>query len=132
MNVRSAALDAIVDHARRDAPNECCGLLIGSERCIDEAVPARNARSSPTRYEIDPSDHFTVIRRVRREGRAIVGAYHSHIVAPAVPSPTDVAEAYDQQLLHVIVSLRNPSGAEVRAYRIAKGNFCEVPLVTVP
>ena len=132
MDLRRAALDAIVGHARRDLPNECCGLLIGTESCIDEALPARNARSSPTRYQVHPSDHFAVIRRVRREGRAIVGAYHSHIVAPAVPSPSDVEEAYDQQLLHVIVSLRNLSRAEVRAYRIANGNFCEVPLVTVP
>jgi proteasome lid subunit RPN8/RPN11 len=132
MDLRRAALDAIVDHARRDAPNECCGLLIGSEHRIDEAVPARNARSSPTRYEVDPSDHFAVIRRVRREGRAVVGAYHSHVLAPPVPSPTDVAEAYDEQLLHVIVSLQNPPDAEVRAYRIRNGNFHEVPLVTVP
>lgn len=132
MDLRRAALEVIIDHARRDAPNECCGLLLGSEHCIEEAVPARNARSSPARYEIDASDHFAVIRRVRREGGAIVGAYHSHIAAAPVPSPTDIAEAYDERLLHLIVSLRNPSDAEVRAYRIGNGNFCEIPLVTVP
>jgi proteasome lid subunit RPN8/RPN11 len=126
------ALDAAVAHARREAPNECCGLLIGSPDRIDEAVAARNVDSSPSRYRIDPADHFATIRRVRQDGRAIVGAYHSHPSSPAVPSPTDVAEAYDEGLLYVIISLRDSARAEIRAYRIAGGNFHEVPLVTVP
>jgi proteasome lid subunit RPN8/RPN11 len=132
MEVRRAALDAVVAHARRAAPHECCGLLIGSGSRIDEAVPARNTRESPSRYQIDPVDQFATIRRVRHEGRTIVAAYHSHPSSAPTPSPTDVAEAYDEDLLHVIVSLRDTPHAEVRAYRIVKGNFLEVPLVTVP
>jgi hypothetical protein len=48
-----------------------------------------------------------------------------------VPSPTDVAEARDAALVHVIVSLVPPV-PEIRGYLIANGNFTEVPLVTVP
>jgi proteasome lid subunit RPN8/RPN11 len=89
------ALTTIVAHARRDAPNECCGLLVGrpggpasdsalrasdfargasSDRSSDkpagphilEAVPASNSASDPTRrYEISPVDYFTQIKRCR-------------------------------------------------------------------
>ena len=132
MELRRAALDALLAHARREAPNECCGLLIGCEGRIDEAVPARNVDEHPARYRIDPADHFATIRRVRREGRAIVGAYHSHPNTSAVPSEADVSEAYDPALLYLIISLREQDKADVRGYRIADGNFHEVPLVTFP
>lgn len=131
MEVRRAALDRLVAHAREALPDECCGLLVGSGDSVEEAVPARNVRASPTRYEVDPADHFAVIRRVRREGRDIVGAYHSHPSTAAVPSPTDVAEAYDDTLLYVIVSLRDPQRPDVRGFRIAAGHVREVPLVAV-
>lgn len=132
MEVRRAALDRLVAHARDALPDECCGLLVGSGDRVDEAVPARNVRASPTRYEVDPADHFAVIRRVRREGREIVGAYHSHPSTAAVPSPTDVTEAYDDTLLYVIVSLRDPQQPDVRGFRIAAGQVREVPLVATP
>src|ERR1043166_4858788 len=61
------ALTAIVAHARRDAPNECCGLLVGRPGEILEAVPASNGAADPTRrYEISPIDYFAQIRRCRR------------------------------------------------------------------
>ena len=132
MKLRRVALDSIIAHAQREAPHECCGLLVGGGDCIADAVPARNVCDSPTRYRIDPTDHFATIRRVRQEGRAIIGAYHSHPASPATPSPTDIAEAFDQQFLHVIVSLRDARRADVRAYRIGNGTFQEVPLITVP
>jgi proteasome lid subunit RPN8/RPN11 len=132
VEVRRAALDVLLTHARQTLPEECCGLLVGSADRIDEAIPARNAQASSTRYEIHPEDHFAAIRRARREGRAIVGAYHSHPATAAAPSPTDIAEARDDELLYVIVSLRDPERADVRAYRITAAGAHEVPLVAVP
>jgi proteasome lid subunit RPN8/RPN11 len=132
VEVLREALDAMVAHAREALPDECCGLLVGSTARIQQAVPAANVRASPSRYQIDPADHFALIRRVRREGCAIVGAYHSHPSSVAAPSPTDIAEAHDDELLHVIVSLRDPRRAEIRAYRIAAGSVREVPLVAIP
>src|SRR5215813_5242603 len=60
------ALTAIVAHARRDAPNECCGLLVGRGAppadtegpatqgpSLLEAIPCSNGAADPTRrYEI--------------------------------------------------------------------------------
>jgi proteasome lid subunit RPN8/RPN11 len=128
--IRGAAIDAMIQHARTDAPIECCGLLIGTTGQVDEAVPARNARASDRVYLVDPEDHFAAIRRARRDGRAIVGAYHSHPKSPAVPSPTDLAEADDAGFLYVIVSLA-ADAPDVRAYRVERGNSVEVALVVM-
>jgi proteasome lid subunit RPN8/RPN11 len=128
VHIRAAVLDAIVRHARRDVPRECCGLLLGSTSLIDDAVEARNIRESETRYEVDPADHFRAIRLARQSGRAVRGAYHSHPRGPAQPSATDLAEARDSTLLYVIVSLEAGT-AVVRAFRLDGGNFNEMELV---
>ena len=121
--------DAILDHAHRALPDECCGLLIGAaggpDTRITLAWPARNLRQSRTRYLIDPADHFEAIRAARRAGLAVVGAYHSHPASPPSPSPTDVREADDTGLLYVIAS---PGSGEVRAYRLDGGRLRRVEL----
>lgn len=119
------ALTAIVAHARRDAPNECCGLLVGRPGEILEAVPARNGASDPTRrYEIYPVDYFAQIRRCRQisaaqsESFAVLGAYHSHPRGGPEPSETDTAQAF-RDFVFVIVGLAGAAGGmEIRAYTL--------------
>ncbi len=129
MQIRRAARDAVVAHARRDAPLECCGLLLGQAGIVEEAVPAGNLRRSRTRYLIDPRDHFAALRRARESGRAVLGAYHSHPRSAAVPSPADLEEAHDAAFLYVIVSLQDPGSPDVLAYRLAGSHYAAVPLV---
>ena len=113
--------DAMVAHARRDAPRECCGLLIGRGRRIDLALPMANAARRPrTRFQVDPREHIAVRRVLRQVAPAleVIGLYHSHPDGPAVPSDRDVAEAHYPDWLFVIVGR---GGRSVRAYRI-RGN----------
>ena len=123
------AYDAVLAHARRTLPDECCGLLIGAARSLNTRVvrawPARNLRPGRTRYLIDPADHFKAIRAARRAGLAVVGAYHSHPASPPTPSPTDDREADDPGLLYVIAS---PARDAVRAYRLDGGRLRRVEL----
>lgn len=127
MRVRRGVLDAIVAHAREEAPLECCGLLIGSGELVEASYPVENLRRSETAFEVDPAGHFAAIRLARRQGRAVVGTYHSHPGSPARPSETDIRDANDPDLLHVIVSLKD-ADPEVRAYRIREGRVISVPL----
>jgi len=110
----------MIDHARRDAPLECCGLLVARDRVIDQSIPTRNLKASPVEFLIDPADHFAALKRMRVQGCEIVGAYHSHPSSPALPSPSDLADAHYEEFVYVIVSL---AGADpvVRAYRIRSG-----------
>jgi proteasome lid subunit RPN8/RPN11 len=123
--------DAVVAHAREAAPEECCGLLLGRDGEIVEAVPARNIAGDPTaRFQIDPVDHFRAIRTARARSLEVVGFYHSHPRSAAEPSARDLAEFDHSGHLYAIVSLRTEP-AEVRLFRFASGNFQPVAFVTV-
>ena len=129
IEIRRSVVDAILDHARREAPNECCGLLLGTPGRIERATPARNVRSSPTRYLVDPADHFAAIREARTAGCQIVGAYHSHPASAPNPSPTDLREATYPDYVYMIAS---PGRAdEVAGYRLVQTELVPVELVIV-
>ena len=117
-------------HARAALPDECCGLLVGTTARIDAARRARNLDASPTRFLIDPQDHFAALREARASGLRVVGVYHSHPSTPSLPSPRDVAEASYADYLYAIVSLR-AERADVRVYRLEGGEFREESLLEV-
>ena len=132
VRARRAAIDDLAGHAREALPDECCGLLVGALGDIQWTVRARNLDATPGRYLIDPEDHFEAMRRARRAGLAVIGAYHSHPASAAVPSAADRAEASDPEFLYVIVSPAAGTGeADVRAYRLSEGNLDPVELVLV-
>jgi [CysO sulfur-carrier protein]-S-L-cysteine hydrolase len=131
LQIRRAAVDAVIAHAREEAPLECCGLLIGVPGLVEEALRTRNVRQSATTYLVNPADHFAAIRRARTERRTILGAYHSHPRTSAVPSPSDLREALYGDFLYVIVSLADPRAADLRGYRLDAGAFVPAPLETV-
>ena len=74
----------IVEHARAEAPNESCGLLLLDGNRAVEYVPAVNKAASPYRFELylDP-ERWSEIEL----DQAVV---HSHLSSPPRPSRTDV------------------------------------------
>jgi proteasome lid subunit RPN8/RPN11 len=131
VKIRQAIFDQIVAHALDERPNECCGLLIGTADIIEHAVRARNAKRSPTRFQVEPADHFAAIRRARSARMEVIGAYHSHPNGPSCPSETDRTRLTDPSMFHVIVSLAHGTRT-VRAFYIADGNYTPLELVPVP
>ena len=133
MNIRAAALNAIREHAMREKPRECCGILIGAADGIVEAVAAANVAAEPTRrYEVSPADHFAQIKRCRAtvepHALRIVGVYHSHPHSAPVPSPTDVDQAFDEYVYVIAGPVDGSAGFAIRGYRLASGAFEEVAL----
>ena len=63
--IEQATYDAIVAHARRDHPDEACGVVIGPEGSDrpERFVPMLNAAMSPTFYEFDSDDWSAVQAR---------------------------------------------------------------------
>ena len=102
LRMASHAAGAIAAHARASAPEECCGLLVGTGDRVERAVPTRNLRASRDRYLVDPAEHFAARRAARAEGLAVVGAYHSHPDGPLRPSAVDLAEAFETGFVYVI------------------------------
>jgi len=127
--IPTAVKRAIVAHARRDRPNECCGLLLGRGNAVQFALPMTNVLASPTRYRISDAAHIECRRFLRAFAPelSVVGVYHSHPAGAAEPSPRDLAEAMYPDWLYVIVGLA-PKPPMLRAFRISRGRARKVSL----
>ena len=111
---------AILAHARREAPRECCGFLIGRGGRVLHAAALRNIAENPrARFQIDPREHIVLRRELRRLSPAleIVGVYHSHPDGPSEPSVRDRREAHYREWLYVI-AIGASDKFRLRAYRI--------------
>jgi proteasome lid subunit RPN8/RPN11 len=121
-----ALLEEIVQHARDDIPNECCGIVASDDGTAVKVFRATNAEASPVRYSLDPREQYTITMEIEERGWELGAIYHSHTRSEAYPSQTDVNLAFYPDALYLIVSLRNPDEPEVRAFRIADERIDEV------
>jgi [CysO sulfur-carrier protein]-S-L-cysteine hydrolase len=119
--------DELLAHAREDAPNECCGLVGGSNGVARTVYRARNAEASPLRYNLDPQDQFRIMSEMDERGEELSAIYHSHTASPAYPSQTDINLAAYPEALYLIVSLAEGE-KDLRGYRINEGEVTEVDL----
>ena len=129
-----ALADEVLAHARRELPNEACGLLSGSlaDGRATRFHPARNAEASPLRYNVDPEDLVRITFAIEDAGEDLVAIFHSHVRSAAVPSPTDRRAAMYPDAFHLLASLADPAAAPaaaMRAWRIANGEATEADLL---
>jgi [CysO sulfur-carrier protein]-S-L-cysteine hydrolase len=125
--IDKATYDAIVDHARRDHPDEACGVVagpVGSDR-PERFVPMLNAARSPTFYEFDSNDLLRLYREMEARDEEPVVVYHSHTATEARPSRTDISLAQEPGAHYVLVSTRDPETEEFRSFRIVDGEVTE-------
>ena len=120
---------AIVDHAMREAPRECCGIIAGRDGAPIRLYETRNVASGNRLYEIDPAQLIDLeFRELPAQETEIIAIYHSHPASPAYPSATDVELAFWPDAVFLICSLADPQRPEVRGFRIRNGGIQEVTL----
>lgn len=137
-----ATYDAIVAHAKRDHPDEACGIVAGPEGSdrAERLVEMVNAAGSPTFYEFDSTDLLQLYREMDRNDEEPVVIYHSHTATEAYPSRTDIGLAMEPNAHYVLVSTRdcfdehggnNDAPVEFRSYRIVDGEVTEEEVTVV-
>jgi proteasome lid subunit RPN8/RPN11 len=130
MRIARSMYDEMVEHARADAPNECCGMIAAKDGVAVALHRMTNAAASPLKYEMDPSEQLAVEYGAIYDADLDVGAiYHSHTRSEPYPSQTDINLAKHPDSLYVIVGLAGGGDADVRAYSIRDGAVAEVALV---
>jgi proteasome lid subunit RPN8/RPN11 len=120
---------ALLAHVEAERPNEACGLLAGRAGRICRIYPAENIRHSPTVYEMNPAQQLAAFLDMEAAGWELAAIYHSHPAGPAVPSPTDIAQAYYPDSIYVIVSPAPGVAWQVRGFTIEAGQVREVSIV---
>jgi proteasome lid subunit RPN8/RPN11 len=104
-------------HARAEAPNEACGLIVLRDGRAERFVRGRNTLASPYRYqlEVDPEVWF-----LEDEGFELA-VFHSHPETEPRPSRTDVENVgLWAGKPYVIYSLARD---QLAAWRITDGTF---------
>jgi proteasome lid subunit RPN8/RPN11 len=135
LRIDRGTYDAIVAHARRDHPDEACGVVAGPEDSDrpERFVPMLNAARSPTFYEFDSGDLLRLYREMDDRDEVPVVVYHSHTATEAYPSRTDVSYASEPFAHYVLVSTREHGAqtglvddeVEFRSFRIVDGQVTE-------
>jgi proteasome lid subunit RPN8/RPN11 len=127
LTIDSAIVDAIVAHARRDHPDEACGVVAGpiGGDLPTRLIPMDNAARSMTFYEFDSLEQLRVWREMDDNDEEPVVIYHSHTATEAHPSRTDISFAGEPGAHYLLVSTRESDSEEIRSFRILDGVVTE-------
>lgn len=142
-------VDQIIAHARREAPDECCGLLAGDKGGLQTAptiteiyeiknLPADDPRiaelkiaeSRTVRYMMDPKGQIQAMRNMRERNLTMLGIYHSHPHSQAFPSATDVRLAFYPEVFYLIISLEQ-TAPDLRGFFIIDPKITEAKIEIV-
>lgn len=105
-------------------PNEGGGFLLGQiapdEITIEDITQVENTFAEEEqyhRYQMTPLDWARLEDEAEARGLSLVGYYHSHPNAPAVPSVYDRDHALPN-FIYIITSVREGRAAEIRAWQL--------------
>jgi proteasome lid subunit RPN8/RPN11 len=129
MRIARGLYEHMIEHARDEAPNECCGMIAGHGGNVVKVFRATNIEHSHLRFMIDPKEQLQIDRAIDDAGLELTAIYHSHTRTEAKPSETDLIFAkLWPGVLWVIVGLANDE-PDVRIWRIDNGQAAEAELV---
>jgi proteasome lid subunit RPN8/RPN11 len=109
----------MIEHAKKESPLECCGILGGKNHTVEKGFELQNADKSPVRYSISPQEQFKVFEEMEKESMEMVAIYHSHTHTIPFPSETDVKLAFYPGVSSIIISLKEKDPV-VKAFRIGR------------
>ncbi len=113
-------VDQVLAHARRDHPDEACGVIAGKDGLVTRVIEMANAERSPTFYRFDSREQLRVWREMDDADEVPFVIYHSHTATEAHPSRTDISLASESDTHYLLVSTRSEQD-EVRSFRILDG-----------
>jgi proteasome lid subunit RPN8/RPN11 len=128
----------MLEQARTELPNECCGLLAGiifpdGEKRVGRVVQRYalvNAAADPRRFESEPTSQFRADKDMRRCGTELLVVYHSHPTSAPVPSKTDLERNYSTDVVNLIISLEGEE-PQVRGWWLTEADYREAEWVVV-
>lgn len=128
MRIERSLLDRVIEHARAEAPNECCGMIATRDGRAVEVHPATNTAHSPLRYEMDGSEQYRIQSAIEDAGHELGAIYHSHTRSAPLPSQTDINLAFYPESVYLIVGVKDAE-PDVRAWHITDGEVSEAEFV---
>ena len=126
LSLPRAMVDQVLAHARRDHPDECCGVISAADGRPTRLFEMSNAERSPTGFTFDSAEWLRVYRDLDDADEVPWVVYHSHTMTEAYPSRTDIRWSVNTPgASWLLVSTRDSSYDEVRSYRIENEQVTE-------
>jgi proteasome lid subunit RPN8/RPN11 len=120
MQIPKEIYQRMIEHAKRESPLECCGILSGKDGTVERAFELQNAERNPARYSISPLEQLKVFEEMEKRSLEMIAIYHSHTHTIPFPSETDVKLAFYPDISSVIISLKDEKDPVVKAFQISK------------
>jgi len=112
--------EKMIEHARREDPVECCGILGGKDKIIQKSFEIKNLKSSSVQFLMDPQEQLNAFEEMEKSSMKMVAIYHSHPHTIPFPSEMDVQRTFDREMPSIIISLKKKDEPMVKAFRIEK------------
>lgn len=123
-------VDEIIAHSLEDVPDECCGMVSGSDGVATRVFRARNELASPFSYSVDAHDLLRITGEIDERGEELAAIYHSHTKSPPEPSQTDINLATNwPDPVYIICGIADRENPELRGWELRDGKVAEVELV---
>ncbi|HEY9206985.1 MAG TPA: M67 family metallopeptidase [Candidatus Methanoperedens sp.] len=115
VRISSHNLALIQVELEANKPYEACGVLIGtvdgSTAFVEKILPVTNVKRTRRSFELDPEQLYKAWDDAEKNGKEIVGVYHTHPVSSCVPS------LWDRETMENAPSVWLIAGADgMRAY----------------
>ena len=127
MTISRQVIEELIEQARRDAPNESCGYLLGERTdegdVVTENYWMENIDHSPEHFAFAPKDQFAALKYARSKGLKILANWHSHPASPSRPSQEDLRLANDPTIRYAILSLHE--GVHLNSFKILNGEVVD-------
>ena len=107
VEIPAAIVSELLQHAREELPEECCGLVVGGAaqryrrlvRCRNDMT--RRHREDPCAFPLDgraafwmnEADYVQVSKEAQADGETVTAVYHSHVGTGAYLSTMDLEYA---------------------------------------
>ena len=135
ITIREEDYQKIYDHAKKNFPEEACGLIAGVIReeedaydqdgtgihpvkHIEKVYLLENVDHSREHFTLDPKEQLAAVKDMRANGLVPVGNWHSHPASPSRPSAEDKRLAYDENASYLILSLQNEHHPVLQSFHV--------------
>ena len=124
MKIPQNIIDELIAQAQKDAPDESCGYLLGTDDEVTENDWMENIDHSSEHFSFAPKDQFAALRYARDKGLKILANWHSHPASPSRPSQEDLRLANDPTIRYVILSLLDGE-PKLNSFKILNGEVVD-------
>lgn len=122
IRLKKADFEQIVAHAKKELPNEACGLIAGrvdgEVKVVEKVYFLTNIDHSNEHFSLDPKEQLAAVKDMRANGFAPLGNWHSHPESPSRPSDEDKRLAYDSTASYLILSLMDKNEPVLNSFKI--------------